>query len=119
MHAIVETLTALRGVLASKDLLPIAIIGRERLAAFPEVPTLSETVPGLTAVGWLGLFAPKGAPEAAVEQMSEALRAMLGNESIKARLGELGTPFKLLFSADLAAFIAEDQALWLPLAGQP
>jgi tripartite-type tricarboxylate transporter receptor subunit TctC len=39
-------------------------MAKNRLAAAPDIPTVDEAgVPGLYALGWFGLFAPKGTPK--------------------------------------------------------
>src|SRR5262249_31077342 len=41
----------------------LAIGSSERLAEFPELPTVAETLPGFRATFWFGLFAPAGTPK--------------------------------------------------------
>jgi tripartite-type tricarboxylate transporter receptor subunit TctC len=119
VHAVIESLAALRGVLASKDVMLISTMSDHRLTALPEVPAAAETLPGLTATGWVALFTPKDVPEAAVKRITDALRVTLQDQRVRTRLHELGTPFEPLYGPELAAFITRDQALWLPLASQP
>ena len=41
----------------------LAVTGARRSPAMPEVPTLGESVPGYSAVGWYGVLAPAGPPD--------------------------------------------------------
>ena len=44
-----------------------------------------ETVPGLTAVGWMGMVAPRGTPEPIVRQLSRDLRKVFEKPEIVAK----------------------------------
>ena len=62
IHAVVEGRPGLKGALASGDLKALAVMSYERQLNALDLPTAAETVPGLTAVGWQALVAPKGTP---------------------------------------------------------
>ena len=79
------------------------------------MPIAAEAVPGLTAVGWTALFAPKGTPQAIVQQLSEDLRKVMEDPDVRARLEKIETPFQPIFTADLARFIASEQKLLWPI----
>lgn len=65
----------------------LAFTGPARWAMMPEVPTLSETVPGFTiAAGWDGLFAPARVPAATVLQIQRAVRAALNEPKVREAL---------------------------------
>jgi Tripartite tricarboxylate transporter family receptor len=54
-------------------------IGRSRIpivrvAEFPDVPTVAETISGFQATGWAVLVAPIGTPEAIIDKITEDLR---------------------------------------------
>ena len=56
----------------------LAVTTGKRLAAFPDIPTVSESgVPGYEFVLWLGLAAPAGTPDAIVRQLNDALAKIL------------------------------------------
>lgn len=62
----------------------IAITGRKRNADAPEIPTVSETVPGLEMLGWFGYFAPKGTSPEIIDKINAAVnRAMANPETMK------------------------------------
>lgn len=115
VHAVIESLPALKGALGAGDLKALAIMTRERVPTVPDVPTAAEAVPGLTAVGWTALFAPRGTPQAIVQQLSEDLRKVMEAPDVRARLEQIGTPFQPIFTADLARFIESEQKLWWPI----
>ncbi|WP_426954930.1 Bug family tripartite tricarboxylate transporter substrate binding protein [Muricoccus radiodurans] len=52
---------------------PIAVTGNNRLSQMPEVPTLAEAgLPGIVILGWHGIFAPAGVPEAEMDRLETA-----------------------------------------------
>ena len=53
----------------------LAVTGEHRLPSLPEVPTLTEAgMPGLVILGWHGVFAPAGTPEAELDRLEAAAR---------------------------------------------
>jgi len=119
IHAVIEALPGLRGALAAGDLKALAIMARERPPTAPDIPTAAETVPGLIALGWTALAAPKGTPPAIVQQLTEDLRKVIESSDTRARLDKIGaTPFQAIFAADLASFIESEQKLWWPIVNE-
>lgn len=80
--------TAVGQVKAGK-LKPIAVTG-PRLAALPEVPSISETVQGYGFTNWWGILAPAGTPPDIVKRLSDDLVAIAAMPEVRQRLGDLG-----------------------------
>jgi tripartite-type tricarboxylate transporter receptor subunit TctC len=76
----------------------LAFSAEQRLAQFPNVPTVSETVPGFVMTGWNGYFAPAGTPRAIIERLSQALAVICRDPEVVRIMSELsidaigGTP---------------------------
>jgi tripartite-type tricarboxylate transporter receptor subunit TctC len=69
----------------------LATTGSRRPAAYPDIPTLAETVlPGFNVDIWLGLAAPKGTPEPVIEQLNVALRQALKAREVVESLAKVG-----------------------------
>jgi tripartite-type tricarboxylate transporter receptor subunit TctC len=115
VHAIIETLPGLKGALDAGNLKALAIMSSERPPDQPGLPTAAETVPGLTAVGWMALAAPKGTPEDVVRQLEQDLGEALITPKVRRRLEQIGSPARPLFSAELKRFIEAEQAAWAPM----
>lgn len=65
----------------------LAVTGAERIAALPDVPTLSEAgFPGLQYHGWAALFAPAGTPPEAVRALNAAANRALQSPEVRERL---------------------------------
>ena len=67
------------------------VMARNRLAAAPDVPTVDEAgLPEFYSSIWMGLWAPKGTPGAAVTKLNAAISDALANPTVRSRLQELG-----------------------------
>ena len=64
-------------------------LGR-RLDALPDVPSISESVPGYVADAWHGLFAPAGTPANIVDKVSADVARVLKQPDVRKRLTDLG-----------------------------
>ena len=67
------------------QLRPLGVGSRERLAQFPELPTVAETLPGFTALVWFGLFAPSGTPRDIVVKFNNAVQRILADRDFRDR----------------------------------
>jgi len=68
----------------------IAVTGRERAPTAPDIPTVGETIPGYEALGWFGLFAPKGTPAAAIDRLNQAVNKAMKDPGIIEQAKTLG-----------------------------
>ena len=115
VHATIEATFGLRGPLQSGDL---KLIGQMALAPepeFPNVPTVAQTLPGVTAIGFMNLAAPAGTPEPIVRRLAAGLREALDSPAVKRRYADLGIPIRNLTPAETKAFIENEQKIWWPL----
>jgi tripartite-type tricarboxylate transporter receptor subunit TctC len=116
VHAVIESLPGLRGALDAGDLKALAIMAPERASTALDIPAAAETVPGLVALGWTALAAPKETPPAIVQQLTEDLRKVIDSSDTRARFEKIGaTPFHAIFAVDLVRFIETEQKLWWPI----
>lgn len=91
----------------------LAVTGRHRAEAVPEVPTLEESgYPGFHQEIWFGLLAPAGTPAAIVARLNEEANRFLADPAFRQRLAQNahepmgGTP------EEFARYMAEDIARW-------
>jgi tripartite-type tricarboxylate transporter receptor subunit TctC len=69
----------------------LAVTSPQRIPQFPDLPTVSEAgVPGFTNIGWFGLLAPAGTPQAIVDKIERDTLKVLDETALKARLFVLG-----------------------------
>jgi tripartite-type tricarboxylate transporter receptor subunit TctC len=68
----------------------LAVGAGQRLPVAPDLPTVSETVPGFVFASWNGFLVPTGTPDDIVEKLREAVTAMVKAPEMSAHLLELG-----------------------------
>ena len=109
--AFTEMATSLAHVRSGK-LRALAVTTAARTDALPDVPTLSEFIPGFEASQWVGLVAPKDAPVAIIETLNREINAGLADPKLKARFAELGGTVLPGSPADFAALIRDETEKW-------
>lgn len=92
--------------LRSGRLRALAVTGKARLEALPDVPVMSELVPGYEAGSWFGLCAPRGTPRQRIDALNAAANAALRDRAMKVRLDALGAQPMPGGPSDFAQFIA-------------
>jgi len=90
----------------------LAVTSTARSEAMPELPTVSEFLPGYEASAWYGIAAPLGTPVAIVERLNHELNAAFADPRMKARIAELGGTPLPGSPADFGKLIAEETEKW-------
>ncbi len=72
------------------ELRALAVTTPTRSAALPDVPAMSDFVPGYEAGSWFGIVAPKGTPGHIIEKLNSEVNTGLADATIKTRIAELG-----------------------------
>jgi tripartite-type tricarboxylate transporter receptor subunit TctC len=74
---VVAGVPPITGLLSSGKLRALAVTGPKRVAVLPDVPTTKELgYDDLTFVGWFGLFAPAGTPQAILDRLNAEAKAI-------------------------------------------
>jgi tripartite-type tricarboxylate transporter receptor subunit TctC len=68
----------------------LAVAGKKRSAAFPDLPTLSELYPGLEVTAWLGVFAPSGVPAPVLSRLHEEINRILAAPELRDKILGVG-----------------------------
>lgn len=74
------------------NLRPIAVSGNRREPSLPQVPTVGESYPGFSLVGWLMISAPTGTPKEAVDKMNGAFDRVLKDPVVVEWMLKFGSP---------------------------
>jgi tripartite-type tricarboxylate transporter receptor subunit TctC len=107
------TLPSSIGYIRGGKLRPLAVTFATRSDAVPDVPTVSEFVPGYDAGDWYGIGAPKGTPAEIVDRLSQEINAVLADLAMKARMADLGMSVQISrTSAEYGAFIVDETEKW-------
>lgn len=91
----------------------LAVTGRERHAALPNVPTVAESgYPGFEAYTWWAFFAPAKVPPDLLARLNAETRKAINSAKFRERLQAVGGQVTGSTSAELADFIHKDRAKW-------
>jgi tripartite-type tricarboxylate transporter receptor subunit TctC len=97
------------GQFKAGTLRPLAVSGKERSKAMPDVPTIGETYPGYAVDIWLGLFAPAGTPQPIIDKLRTIVQAQLKKPDVAAKVNVSGSLMPLVLSPEeFAARIKSD-----------
>jgi tripartite-type tricarboxylate transporter receptor subunit TctC len=92
-----------------------------RAARAPELPTLEEAgMPGFTAAPWWGIIGPAGMPAPAVQRLSAALVAALGQREVIERLADQGCRAFSMAAGPFETYVRAENERWsrvIELAG--
>jgi len=90
----------------------LAVTTATRWEGLPDLPTVSEFVPGYEASGWYGVGAPRHTPAEIVNKLNKEINAALADPKMKARLADLGGTPLIGSPADFGKLIAEETEKW-------
>ncbi len=90
----------------------LGVSGAMRSPAFPDLPTIGESVPGYLAPTWTGVIAPAGVPKPIVVKLNAAINKALTSEAFKEKFAKIGDEPAGGTPEEFAATIKADSAKW-------
>jgi tripartite-type tricarboxylate transporter receptor subunit TctC len=100
------------GYVRAGNLRALAVTTTTRSPVLPDIPTLSETLPGYEASTWYGIGAPKNTPAEIIKRLNTQVNASLADANFQARLANLGATVLPGSPADFAKLIADETEKW-------
>jgi tripartite-type tricarboxylate transporter receptor subunit TctC len=97
-----------------KKVRALAVTGKRRTAALPDVPTVAEAL-GLAdyeALNWQALLFPRGTPQPIVDRMASAVIGILRQDDVRKRIVDMGYEPIGNTPAEFAAVAAQEQTRW-------
>jgi tripartite-type tricarboxylate transporter receptor subunit TctC len=107
-----NTMSASLQYVKAGKLRALGVATKTRQAALPDVPTVTEFVPGYEASFWTGMATPKGLPPEIVGTLNKTVNAGLADPKVAARLAEWGATALAGSPADFAKFVADETEKW-------
>jgi tripartite-type tricarboxylate transporter receptor subunit TctC len=98
--------------LKSGQLRALAVSKAQRIEALPDVPTVSESLPGFEANDWLGIGAPKGTPADIIGRLNTEISAALTDTKMKSRFADLGGAVFALSPNEFGKLLADETEKW-------
>jgi tripartite-type tricarboxylate transporter receptor subunit TctC len=94
----------------------LAVTGRHPDPAVPELPTISETLPGFSALSWYGILAPAGTPSMVITRLNTELDRIVHEPQIEKRFAAIGGEAIGGPPSTLASLIHDEIARWRRVA---
>ena len=109
-----DTVSALIGQVQGGQLKALAVTGKDRFPAVPDVPAAIESgvLPGYDVTTWYGVFAPKGTPPAIIEKLNKVLNDSIQEEEVQKRLVAVGVIVKGSTADEFGKFLASEFTRW-------
>ena len=90
----------------------LAVTSTTRWDSLPELPAMSEFLPGFEASSWYGVAAPRNAPAEIVDKLNREINAALIDSKVKAKLADLGGSILGGSPADFGRLITDETEKW-------
>ena len=90
----------------------LAVTSLMRSPALPDVPAISETIPGFEAINLLGLVGPANLPRPVVDTLSVAVKSLLEDPIVQRRFEGLGTEVRFTTPEDYRALLGRQAEQW-------
>ena len=90
----------------------LAVTTVKRSDAFPDLPSVSEFVPGYETSSWFGIGAPVGTPTGIIAMLNRETNAGLADPTVRARLADMGCMELAGTAADFGKLIADETRKW-------
>ena len=103
-QVLVSSIAAASGQLKAGKLKALGCLGAKRAASLPDVPTLKEQGYDVEFSLWVGVFAPKGTPDAAIAKLRGEIKKVATGEQFKTAMTNIGDEVAYLDAPDFAKF---------------
>jgi tripartite-type tricarboxylate transporter receptor subunit TctC len=100
------------GLIQGGKLKAIAHTGKGRLGSLPDIPPVSDALPGFEAYEWNGVFVPHGTPREIVAKLNRALNAALASPEVSNRFKQLNIESRPNTPGEFARFVDDQMKLW-------
>jgi tripartite-type tricarboxylate transporter receptor subunit TctC len=100
------------GYIRAGNLRALAVTTATRSQILPDVPVLSETLPGYEASAWFGIGAPKNTPAEVIERLNTEVNVSIVDAKFKAQLANLGGMVLAGSPADFGQLISDETRKW-------
>jgi tripartite-type tricarboxylate transporter receptor subunit TctC len=109
-----DTVSAVLGQVQSGQLKALAVTGKDRFPAVPNVPAAIESglLPGYDVTTWYGFFAPRGTPPAVIAKLNKTLNEILADGAVQERLTKAGVVVRGSTPEAFGQHMADEYARW-------
>jgi tripartite-type tricarboxylate transporter receptor subunit TctC len=90
----------------------LGALTKDRHPALPNIPTVAETLPGFWLMGWQGLFAPGGTPDAVIDRLNAPLVAYLKTPEAAERMRKIGVDVAWTTPQEMREWVGSQLEWW-------
>ena len=96
----------------SDKLRGLAVTGAGRDPSMPDLPSISETLPGFDVKNWIGLFAPAGTPPAVVKKLHDEVAKIMQQPAVQKKLEAEGAKYYAMTPEAFGVFQKKESVRW-------
>jgi tripartite-type tricarboxylate transporter receptor subunit TctC len=111
----IADLTAVMSFVQEGKIRILAVTDSTRSSLLPDIPTVSETIPGLGLNAWIGILAPRGTPPQIVDQLNAGINEALRMPDVHQRFLNAGLEPWIMSRQEMAQFVSQEIVLWKKL----
>lgn len=116
-QVMISSIAAARPVVDAGKVRRLAVTSAVRFPGLPDLPSVSETVPGVVMNGWFAVVAPAGTPPDVVRRLNQDIGQFLKGQEIQQKLLTFGLATEGAGTPESTAqFIRQEQESWVALA---
>jgi tripartite-type tricarboxylate transporter receptor subunit TctC len=97
---------------SNRKVRPIGVTSAARSPSLPDVPAISETVPGYRVESWYGIYAPAGTPPDVIAKLNAVIGKVARSDEFRKRVEPEGLVISAGAPAELDDFVRTEEALW-------
>jgi tripartite-type tricarboxylate transporter receptor subunit TctC len=112
VQVVFDNLPGSIGHIKAGNLRALGVTAAKRVSALPDVPSISEVVPGYEASVWYGIALPKGTPPEIVARLNEGVNAVLKDPKLVARIHDLGGEPMPMSPAGFGKLVQDETDKW-------
>jgi tripartite-type tricarboxylate transporter receptor subunit TctC len=100
------------GYIHTGNLRALGVTSMKRMEALPDVPAMTESLPGYEGSGWAGVGAPRGTPAEIIDALNKNINAIIADPAMMARCVALGAEPETMTPSQFGALIANAAEKW-------
>ena len=90
----------------------LGVSSKKRMAKAPQVPAISETIPGFEVESWYGVLGPSGLSSAITTRLNTEINRILGSEDMKKRFVTMDLEATHWTASQFTDYIRQNTAMW-------
>ncbi|GAD22143.1 tripartite tricarboxylate transporter substrate binding protein [Acidovorax sp. MR-S7] len=112
VHLMFDNLPAAAPNIRAGKLRALAVTSAKRNPAFPDLPAISETVPGFDVRSWFGLMGPAGLPRPVVDKLHAEMARIFAQPDVLRRIADMGAEAQVTDPAAFTAYVHQEIERW-------